>query len=333
MNQITEKGTTYSTAACKGDFLGVSVVICAYTERRWKWTRTAVKSALAQRPRPAEVLLVIDNNTDLAARARLEMPEVIVIESNRTPGLSGARNTALSAATQPLIAFLDDDAEARPGWLASLVKPYIHSNVISTGGSIHPIWPELRPRWVPPTFDWVFGCSYQGLPAVQSKVRNPIGANMSMRTRKALDIGGFDESVGRVSNRPQGCEETELAIRLTAQWPKSSVIYVPDAAVDHHVGRERIRLKYFLNRCWHEGLSKATVVRLAGSSAGLERERRHITTVIPLSLLKDIRRLVTGDLYAIGRITITFSGIAMVTTGYLTGHIRHILVRWIPRTN
>ena len=53
---------------------GVSVVICAYTEKRWEQTRAALESALGQDPPPEEVLLVVDHNADLAARARRELP-------------------------------------------------------------------------------------------------------------------------------------------------------------------------------------------------------------------------------------------------------------------
>ena len=79
---------------------------------------------LSQHPEPVEVLLVIDHNADLAARARRELAGITVLESDGTPGLSGARNTGLRAATQPVTVFLDDDAVARPGWLTSLVEPY-----------------------------------------------------------------------------------------------------------------------------------------------------------------------------------------------------------------
>jgi glycosyltransferase involved in cell wall biosynthesis len=301
------------------DVLGVSVVVCAHSELRWEQTRAAVESVLSQRPGPAQVLLVVDHNADLAARARGETSGVSVLESDGTPGLSQARNTGLRAATQPITAFLDDDAEARPGWLASLVEPYSHSDVLATGGSVHPWWPGLRPSWLPPAFDWVIGCSYLGLPDSVGPVRNPIGANMSLRTRPALEVGGFDASVGRMGSKPRGCEETELAIRLTASRPKSVVLYVPAAAVDHHVGEERLRFSYFLRRCWHEGLSKAAVVRLAGSSAGLERERRHVAVVIPSTLLRDLRRLAAGDSGAFMRITAAIAGLATATAGYLIG--------------
>lgn len=300
------------------DRLSVSVVICAYSERRWEQTSAAVKSALSQSPPPAEVLLVVDYNAKLAARARTELADVTVLENGGSQGLSDARNTGLRAATQPVTAFLDDDAEARPGWLASLIDPYRSPDVVATGGAAHPWWPGAPPRWLPPEFYWVVGCSYRGLPSSVGPVRNPIGANMSLRTALALKVGGFDSVIGRVGTRPAGCEETELAIRLTASRPESVILYLPEAVVDHHVGQERIKLSYFLRRCWHEGVSKSSVVRLAGASAGLESERKYVTAVIPAALLRNLRQGLTGDMAAFMRFTTILAGLASAGMGYLS---------------
>ena len=305
---------------------GVTVVVCAYTEQRWAQTRAALESVLRQRPGPEQVLLVVDHNPQLAERAARELADVAVtvLESGGTPGLSGARNTGLAAASQPITVFLDDDAEARPGWLASLIRPYSAAGVVATGGHVHPRWPGagVRPRWLPPEFDWVVGCSYRGLPDTVSEVRNPIGASMSLRTALALEVGGFDDTVGRVGSNPRGCEETELSIRLTASRPGSAIFYVPDAAVDHQVTEERIRLGYFLRRCWHEGMSKADVVRLAGSAAGLERERRHTAVVIPAALIRELRGFVSGDAAAGRRMATAVSGLSAAAGGYLAGRAR-----------
>lgn len=299
--------------------LAVSVVVCAYTERRWEQTRAALRSVLAQRPAPEQVLLVVDHNPGLADRARREVAAVSVLESDREAGLSGARNTGLCAASQPVTVFLDDDAEARPDWLSALVEPYRRPGVVATGGGVHPRWPTRRPRWLPLTFDWVVGCSYQGLPREAGVVRNPIGANMSMRTAAALAAGGFAVGVGRTDSRPRGCEETELAIRLTARQPGSSVFYVPDARVDHCVAPERVSVRYFVRRCWHEGMSKADVVQLAGAADGLARERRHVAAVIPTSMLRDVCAAVTGDVAGLARASVAGGGLAVTATGYLAG--------------
>ena len=300
---------------------GVSVVICAYTEKRWQQTRAALESALRQEPAPAEVLLVVDHNAELADRARREFTSVSVLENAGTQGLSGARNTGLKTATQPVTAFLDDDAEARPGWLEHLVAPYSSPDVVATGGRVHPRWPSTRPPWLPAEFDWVVGCSYRGLPETTGPVRNPIGANMSMLTDLALKVGGFDESVGRVGTNTRGCEETELSIRLTASRAGSVILYVPAAEVDHHVAPERLLFGYFLRRCWHEGLSKADVVRLAGAAAGLQRERRQTAVVIPAALLREVRSLATGHVSAAARISALTAGLTAASAGYFSGRV------------
>lgn len=306
--------------AASADRLRVTVVICAYTLNRWRETKSAVASVVGQRPAPAQVLLVIDHNPELAALARAELPEVTVLESSGDPGLSGARNTGLAAAVEPITAFLDDDAEAQPGWLATLIEPYEDAGVAATGGGVWPRWAASRPDWLPPEFDWVVGCSYVGLPVGTAAVRNPIGANMSFRTQLALEAGGFNGSVGRIGTRPRGCEETELAIRVTAT-AEAAVIYVPAAAVDHHVGPERTRFGYFVRRCWHEGQSKAAVVGLVGASSGLSRERRQAAVIIPAAIRRDLGSLCHGRIAGGKRIVSSVVGLAASATGYSAGRI------------
>ena len=319
-------------AGLDGEAAAVSVIVCAYTERRWEQTVAALRSVLGQRPAPAQALLVVDHNPELAARARAcwpagDRPGVTVLESDEPPGLSGARNCGLRHATQPVAAFLDDDACARPGWLAALTAPYADEAVVATGGGVHPVWPGRRPSWLPPTFDWVVGCSYLGLPESVGEVRNPIGANMSMRTELARRAGGFDGSVGRVGTRPRGCEETELAIRLTAGRAGAVVLHVPRAEVDHHVSADRVRPGYYLRRCWHEGVSKAEVVRLAGARDGLGRERRHVAAVLPAAMANDLRGLARGDLAGAARFAAAVAGLGSAACGYLGRRARLLLAR------
>lgn len=297
--------------------IDVAVVICAYTEQRWEQTVAAVRSVTEQVPGPSQVLLVIDHCDALAARARRELPTITVLDSDGPPGLSGARNTGLRASRAAVTAFLDDDAAARPGWLATLVEPYSDAHVVATAGSVHPRWLADKPRWLPPEFNWVVGCSYRGLPEGVGAVRNPIGANMSMRTASALSAGGFHPVVGRSNGKLQACEETELAIRLSARQPGSVVLYTPAAAVDHNVGSDRANLGYFLSRCWREGWSKATVVRLVGIRAGLKSERRHVLADLPSGLLRELWQFAHGDRYALLRGCAMALGLTTTVSGFL----------------
>jgi GT2 family glycosyltransferase len=305
----------------------VTVAICTWTPLRWDWVRIAIDSVASQQPPPREILLVVDHNPELAARAREELHGVRVLESEGERGISGARNTCLRASLSAVTVFLDDDAVARPGWLAGLVAPYQDPDVISTGGSIYPLWPGRAPRWMAPEFYWVVGCTYRGLPETTSPIRNPIGASMSMLTAPAIEIGGFDSSVGRIGFLPAGCEETELAIRLTQLRPQSKVIYVPDSAVDHHVSTQRVKVRYLLNRCWKEGISKAITVRLVGAQSGLQLERRHAAVTIPAALFREVRGALRGDVGAAARAATTVAGLAAAVAGYSIGRIRLLFRR------
>jgi GT2 family glycosyltransferase len=300
----------------------VSVVVCAYTLDRWAWLADSVRSAAEQLPAPTEVILVVDHNAELFARAKLELPGVLVVENAGVKGLSGGRNTGLDAATGEIVAFLDDDAEADPGWLAALVAPYDDEGVVATGGRVLPIWESPRPRWIPDEFDWVVGCSYRGLPATAVAIRNPIGASMSLRRRAALDVGGFRTEVGRVGTIPAGCEETDISIRLTRRQPGSRIMYAPTSTVRHHVTANRARWSYFRSRCFHEGRSKAILSRLEGSTEPLSSERSYTIRVLPAGVLRGMGQFVHGDLGGAQRAAAIVAGLLITTYGYATGMVR-----------
>ena len=61
--------------------LHISVVLCGYTSERWDDLRAAVESVRQQTLPPDEIILVIDHNPALYARACAELPDVIVMET------------------------------------------------------------------------------------------------------------------------------------------------------------------------------------------------------------------------------------------------------------
>ena len=128
----------------------VTVVICAYTDRRWDSLLRAIESLRAQRRPPDQYLVVIDHNQPLLQRARSSFPSDIDVVASVDPrGLSGARNAGVQHARGDVVAFLDDDAEADPGWLEELLGHY-HPHVAGAGGVAVPVWPAPgRPPMVP----------------------------------------------------------------------------------------------------------------------------------------------------------------------------------------
>ncbi|HKT03731.1 MAG TPA: glycosyltransferase family 2 protein [Rugosimonospora sp.] len=293
----------------------VSVVICAYTEDRWPQLCGAVESLHGQVPAPAEVLLVIDHNDPLRARAARAFPGCRVLANRGPRGLSGARNTGVAVASGDIVAFLDDDATARDGWLAGMLRWFADPDIVGVSGRVEPVWPRRRPAWFPAEFDWVVGCSYTGLPERPAPVRNPIGSSMSFRRVAMRSIDGFRDGVGRTGTVPLGCEETEFAIRLGRAYPGRRVIYDPGILADHWVSPDRAAWSYFRARCWAEGLSKAAVQALVGADDALRSERRYLLRVLPAAVLHGLARPGPGW----GRAAAVLTGLGYTGAGYLVG--------------
>jgi GT2 family glycosyltransferase len=301
------------TAPC----LNVSVVICTYADARWSLLQTAIQSVRHQCPAPREVLVVVDHNPALYERVRSTYADLIVLENQRQPGLSGARNMGLERAQGAYIAFLDDDAWAEPDWLARLIAWCEQDHVIGAGGSVLPAWQCQRPGWFPEEFDWVIGCTYRGLPESAQAVRNVFGGCMCVRREIFRSAGGFHDGMGRINEVPLGCEETELCIRASQYWPTVKFMFDPAAAIHHHVPASRLTWRYFLGRCYSEGASKALLSRLVGSRAGLAAERAYTTRVLPAAILRDLRAALLGRRLApLGRVAAVGLGFLTTVVGF-----------------
>jgi glycosyltransferase involved in cell wall biosynthesis len=299
----------------------VSVVICTYTERRFALAREAVHSARRQTRRPDDVVLVVDHNPALLARATAAFPDVRVVANEEQQGISGARNTGVRHARGELLAFLDDDARADPDWLEALVGPFDDPGVLGVAGLADPRWEASRPRWLPAEFLWVIGCSYEGLPATPAPVRNAIGASMCFRRQAIVRAGGFPTELGRIGAVPIGCEETEMAIRVHQTSPGGVVLHLPAARVEQWVPAERATWAYFRRRCWAEGLSKAMVSRRVGPRDGLSAERAYVARTLPRGVLRGVRDGLRGDAGGPRRALAIAAGLAITAAGYLRGQL------------
>lgn len=295
-----------------------SIIICTHSDARWTLLVDAVASTRRQTQPPSEVVVVVDHNPRLANRVRRELSDVEVVENDGPPGLSGARNAGIAHATGTVIAFLDDDAVAAPEWLAGLTAHFGDPSVLGVGGSVHPIWEHGRPRWFPTEFDWTLGCSYTGMPSGRSDVRNVHGGNASYRSEIFEEIGGFRSGIGRVADKPLGCEETELCIRARQRWPSRRFLYEPAARIYHHVPAVRTAFRYFTSRCYSEGRSKARLTRLVGADDGLSAERTFVTRTLPLGVARELWHAVRhGDPYGLCRAGALVAGLGCVSVGYV----------------
>jgi hypothetical protein len=120
-----------------------------------------------------------------------------------------------------------------------------------------------------------------------------------------------------VGTLPVGCEETELSIRVGAQYGDGFILHQPAAVVDHHVEPDRTSLSYFLRRCWSEGLSKAVVSRVAHRSGSLSTERSYITQTIVPGIARELLSALRGSRAAWGRAAALAAGTAVTGGSYL----------------
>jgi len=297
----------------------VAVVICAYTEARWEELVAAVDSIKTQTVPVSQCVVVIDHNTSLFHRSLAHLEGVEVTENAEKQGLAGARNTGVAMCHCDVVAFLDDDAVAASDWIEHLVRPYEDRAIQGTGGFARPNWVGGEPGWFPEEFYWVVGCSYRGLPESVGPVRNPIGAAMSFRTSVFDRVGGFDTDMGRFGSVPLGCEETVMGIRVSQHFGAGTILHVPDAIVDHKVGAERSNLRYFVRRCFAEGISKAAVAARVGRSDGSSAERRYVTSVLPHGVVAGVSRAARGDTVGLTTALAILLGLGATVVGYAIG--------------
>jgi GT2 family glycosyltransferase len=308
-----------SGAAADGGVEDITVIVCAFTERRLVVTAACIEAVLAQQPSPAAVLVVVDHND--ALRAELERrfadARVTVMANEAERGLSHARNAGVSACATPLVAFVDDDAIPDPGWLATLRAVFAAGDVVVAGGHARPKWAAEEPRWLAPELLWTVGCSYAGM-VREGPARNPLGCNMLFQTAVFDRVGGFDPAVGRLGSKPLGCEETELCLRARREQPGAEIVIVEGAEVEHLVTEERCRRRYVLRRCYYEGISKA-LVRLLSDSAALDTERGYVTKALPAATLRALRAIPREGTTALVRALLIPASLVAAAAGYILG--------------
>jgi succinoglycan biosynthesis protein ExoM len=176
------------------------------------------------------------------------------------PGLSHARNRALDWAAEQgvgVLAYVDDDAIVEPGWYEALSRRWDEAppDVACIGGPIRPRFAAEPPPWYSDAIKHVLTLLDRG-PEVRDldPDREAVyGANISFRVEPLHQAGGFDPALGHSGGRIFFGEEDEAQRALVALGHR--VRYVPDAAVWHVIGADRLTRRSFLRRRFAFGVS------------------------------------------------------------------------------
>lgn len=227
----------------------VSAVICSYNRARF--IINAVESIFNQDfdKRLYEVIVVDNNSTDntvaLLETYKAQHPAYnfrYFVETNQ--GVAYARTRCAKEAQGEIVAFLDDDSTAQPGWLSSIVSFFDeHPETYSVGGKITPKFLTGIPDWYSKYFFGLVGNFDQG-PSVKKLTGNryPCGANMSFRKKVFREIGYFNAELGRKGTGLLATEEKDIYLRILHHH--HDVYYLPHVEVLHCVEANKFDKAY-----------------------------------------------------------------------------------------
>jgi GT2 family glycosyltransferase len=211
-----------------GEARSVSVAIAA-CDRPAPLLR-CVEGILSGDALPAE-LIVVDQSRDTAVADALATlpPGSVPLRYLRQPrrGLSASRNGALALATQPIVAFTDDDCVPGPAWLRTVLEVMsADADVAAVTGRVLPLG-EARPD------THVVSPRTSTRPQVyRGRVvpwRVGTGGNFAARRAWLERVGGFDERLG-AGSPGRAAEDADLLDRLllagaTIRYEPASVVY------------------------------------------------------------------------------------------------------------
>jgi glycosyltransferase involved in cell wall biosynthesis len=278
---------------------------------------SAVTVAICTRERPADLSRCLSSLTELR-----EHPEEILVIDNTPqtgatrevvsrfcgvryhceprPGLSAARNAALSIATSDIVAFTDDDVAVHPEWVARIRACFDDPKVMVATGLVLPA--ELvTPAQV--VFEQSLQFFHQGyrrrcydsayFDALRTK-GVPVwsigaGANMAIRRSSYQHGYRFNTSLG--PGVFGGCgEDSEFWYRILAGgW---SCVYEPSACVFHYHRRELPALKRLIYQ-YMKGHVAALLLQFAGSKDAGNLRRLFLQLPIEYAILF-LRTIATG---------------------------------------
>lgn len=223
----------------------VSVLIPTF--RRPDSFMRAARSVLAQQGVANFELIAVDNSPEGSALSAFEqLSREVTIPFRWThapvPGVAQARNAALMLAQGELVAWLDDDEEAEPGWLAALVATRRATGAQSVFGPVIARAPAGAR----------YACFGERIyarrgPATSGVFPQTYGIGNSLQPRSLFDgAAPFDTDTDQTGGEDD---------RMFASLREAGAIFAwaADARVIEHLGAERVRISHGLKRAFAYG--------------------------------------------------------------------------------
>lgn len=212
-----------------------SVVICTFN--RYAYCRDALESLLRQSA-PAEsfeVILVDNNSTDRTPELAGEFAgrfSRFVYAREAKQGLSHARNRGTAEARGEYVFYLDDDARAAEGWVATGLRIIRELRPEGFGGPYYAYYTTEKPSW----YRDAYGSREL---AAEARPLEPgeflCGGNMAFRRSVLEELGGFDSRYGMTGEAVAYGEEDDFQTRLRRLMPRATLYYDPAFCILHAV--------------------------------------------------------------------------------------------------
>jgi succinoglycan biosynthesis protein ExoM len=245
------------------------VAVIVPTLRRPESLERALRSLFAQTGVADRVsaIVVVDNDPVGTAAATVEAllpqsPWSLTYVHAPRPGVATARNAGLAATEAPLIAFLDDDEAASPGWLAALLKARETTGADAVFGPITGQAPDAA-AWLKPWLERFFG--REG-PTRTQVIDHPFGCGNSLMVRATALPGPapFDAGTDQA-----GGEDDALFAALAARGGRFG--WAADARVEEFAPAHRATLNYALARAFAYGQGPSQTAAAAKDWPGVAR--------------------------------------------------------------
>jgi succinoglycan biosynthesis protein ExoM len=233
----------------------VDVCVCTY---RRKSVADTICSLAAQRlPDGTRLRVVVADNDDTPSAEDIVRKQCTAFGLDyryvHAPArnISVARNAALDAATAPLVAFIDDDEVATPGWIAGLLECHATTAATIVFGPVQAIYGE-RPAWLREADLHSIRPAFRAGGTIDTGYTCNVLLDRAAMTPPMRDCR-FDPALGR-----SGGEDTFFFHHLYSLGARCA--FTESALVHEPVPSHRGRLRWLLKRSFRSGQTHARVL-------------------------------------------------------------------------
>jgi Predicted glycosyltransferases len=229
----------------------IDVVICSY--RRQDLLIKCLNSLVKQHVDDTILwgIVIINNAPEALSEEVISLCKTmsrVTIDTESTPGLSHARNKAVSLSSAAWIAFLDDDGTVPINYIQKIASIIQSHDFACFGGHINATWPYGRPRWL----DAKFG--------TKSYLRSDVGiitegynwgSNIIINKSALIQVGGFPTDIGMKGSHIGYAAENIVQQKLRRQ--NYQIGYDPHLYIGHAVLPHKLKIGWHLKAAYATG--------------------------------------------------------------------------------